>query len=97
MIINLAKYDIAIKPKDLLILPENNKGNILRGGFGNTFRKMVCVKDMNFDCKKCDVLSFCPYPIIFEPSPPENSTALSKNSDIPSPYFSQKKNQLVNF
>jgi hypothetical protein len=87
MILNLAKYDIAIKPKDLIILPENNKGNILRGGFGNTFKKMVCVKDLEFQCKNCELLTDCPYPVIFEPAPPTDSQVLSKNSDIPRPYI----------
>ncbi|MFN8672082.1 MAG: CRISPR system precrRNA processing endoribonuclease RAMP protein Cas6 [Candidatus Sericytochromatia bacterium] len=85
--ISLSKYEIIIKPRNNLVLPKENKGNTLRGGFGITFKKMVCVKDFNFKCKECDFFKNCPYPIIFEPSPPEDAEALSKNSDIPRPFI----------
>lgn len=86
MILEVAKYDLAIKPIDILILPETNKGNVLRGGFGNTFKQMVCVKNVDFPCKNCEVSDTCPYPIIFEPSPQTDLKSLSKNSDIPRPF-----------
>ena len=87
MSIILSKYDISIKPKDLLILPRDNKGNVLRGSFGNTFKRMTCVKNFDFKCKECELLDNCPYPIIFESSPPKDTEYLSKNSDIPRPFI----------
>ncbi|MFN8577117.1 MAG: CRISPR system precrRNA processing endoribonuclease RAMP protein Cas6 [Candidatus Sericytochromatia bacterium] len=86
MTLSLAKFDISIKPKELIVLPRENKGNILRGGFGHTFKNMICVKNFDFKCKECEFLNNCPYPTVFESSPPSNSEILSKNADIPRPF-----------
>lgn len=86
MIVEISKYDITIKPKSILELPPINKGNVLRGSFGSTFKSMVCTENIDTQCKKCNFSIDCPYPIIFEPSPPKDSNNLSKNSDIPRPF-----------
>lgn len=43
-----------------LRLPMHNKGTTLHGGFGNAFRKLVCV-DLSWQCAGCSLRYTCPY------------------------------------
>lgn len=81
----LAKFKIAIGVKDTLLLPEY-KGSTFRGGFGNTFRKIVCVNKDN-ECHSCLLRAKCIYSYIFETSPPMDADKLSKYTDIPRPFI----------
>ncbi len=77
---------LALKPQETLRLPAQNKGNTLRGAFGSSFRRLVCVPE----CRSAQAgpLAECyPYKLIFEPSPPHGSDRLSKNQDIPRPFI----------
>jgi hypothetical protein len=49
-----------------LYFPPYKSGNIVRGAFGNIFRKLVCIPTCR-DAKICDVRSTCPYARVFEP------------------------------
>ena len=49
-----------------LYFPPYKSGNIVRGAFGNIFRKLVCIPTCQ-DAKICDVRSTCPYARVFEP------------------------------
>jgi hypothetical protein len=78
-------FRFVIAPRDLLLVPALNKGNMLRGGFGHAFRRLCCVPQCK-DARSCPMGMSCPYKAIFEPSPPPEAEALSKNQDIPRPF-----------
>lgn len=48
-----------------MLLP-TNKASMLRGGFGNIFRKLNCINKSNKTCKGCPVKETCAYSYIFE-------------------------------
>ena len=75
-----------LTPASLLIVPALNKGNMLRGGFGNAFRRLCCIPQCR-DPRTCPIAASCPYKLIFEPSPPAGAGRLSKNQDIPRPFI----------
>jgi hypothetical protein len=87
---SLAKLRIGVLrfkliPVSLLIVPAENKGNMLRGGFGHAFRRLCCIPECR-DAHDCPIAETCPYKQIFEPSPPTGADRLSKNQDIPRPF-----------
>ena len=49
-----------------LYFPPYKSGNIVRGAFGDLFRKLVCVPSCH-DARTCDVRSTCAYARVFEP------------------------------
>jgi len=49
-----------------LYFPPYKSGNIVRGAFGDLFRKLVCIPGCH-DAKTCEVRSTCPYARVFEP------------------------------
>jgi hypothetical protein len=72
-------------PEAPLLLPAYNKGNVIRGGFGSTFRRIVC----HANCRApetCELRSVCPYTAVFHPFVPEGSEKISKNQDIVRPF-----------
>ena len=74
-----------LEPKAPLHMPACNKGNVIRGGFGSTFRRIVC----HANCREpetCDLRNVCPYTAVFQPFVPEGSEKISKNRDIPRPF-----------
>ena len=61
------------------------RGNVIRGGFGSTFRRIVC----HANCREpetCELRSVCPYTAVLQPFVPEGSEKISKNRDIPRPF-----------
>jgi hypothetical protein len=59
---------------------------MLRGAFGNSFRRLCCIPQCR-DVRSCPLAESCPYKQIFEPSPPPGAERLSKNQDIPRPFI----------
>ena len=49
-----------------LYFPPYKSGNIVRGAFGDRFRKVVCIPSCH-DAKTCEGRSTCPYARVFEP------------------------------
>ena len=49
-----------------LYFPPYKSGNIVRGAFGDLFRKLVCIPGCH-DAKTCEVRSTCSYARVFEP------------------------------
>ena len=49
-----------------LYFPVYKSGNIVRGAFGDIFRKLVCIPSCH-DAKTCDIRASCPYARVFEP------------------------------
>jgi len=74
-----------LEPKGTLQMPAYNKGNVIRGGFGSMFRRIVC----HGNCREpetCELRAVCPYTAVFNPFVPEGSEKISKNWDIPRPF-----------
>jgi hypothetical protein len=75
-----------LEPRAPLRMPAYNKGNVIRGGFGSTFRRIVC----HANCREpetCELRNVCPYTAVFNPFVPEGSEKLSLNRDIPRPFI----------
>lgn len=49
-----------------LYFPDYKSGNIVRGAFGDIFRKLVCIPSCR-EAKTCDIRAECPYARVFEP------------------------------
>jgi CRISPR-associated endoribonuclease Cas6 len=82
---SLHHFRFHLEPKAQLHMPAYNKGNVIRGGFGSTFRRIVC----HANCREpetCDLRFVCPYTAVFNPFVPEGSEKISKNRDIPRPF-----------
>jgi hypothetical protein len=74
-----------LRPERDLHLPARNKGTTLRGGFGNAFRKLVCV-DLRWECAECSLRFTCPYTKIFNPFLPPDAQQFRGNPNIPRPF-----------
>ena len=74
-----------LEPKAPLHMPAYNKGNVIRGGFGSTSRRIVCHANCR-EPESCELRSVCPYTAVFQPFVPEGSEKISKNRDIPRPF-----------
>lgn len=81
----LSKYKLILVAKETLYLPEY-KGATFRGGFGNTFKKVVCI-NKDKECKDCILKPKCIYSYIFETTPPVDTEKLRKSKDIPKPFI----------
>src|SRR3989442_14200299 len=68
-----------------LILPPENKGNVLRGAFGTVFKQLCCGTACS-RCSQSPMRDHCAYAAIFEPSPPPGSDRLRNLQDIPRPF-----------
>ncbi len=62
------------------------KGGVLRGGFGITFKRIVCIYPSLPPCRECSLLYRCPYPAVFETPPPPDSEVLRTHEAIPQPF-----------
>lgn len=82
---SLQHFRFHLEPKGTLQMPAYNKGNVIRGGFGSTFRRIVCHGNCR-DPETCDLRFVCPYTAVFNPFVPEGSEKISKNRDIPRPF-----------
>ena len=82
---SLQRFRFHLEPKAPLRMPAYNKGNVIRGGFGSTFRRIVC----HANCREpetCELRNVCPYTAVFQPFVPEDSEKISRNRDIPRPF-----------
>ncbi|HLJ28572.1 MAG TPA: CRISPR system precrRNA processing endoribonuclease RAMP protein Cas6 [Candidatus Angelobacter sp.] len=78
-------FRFTLVPRETLFVPAINKANMLRGAFGNAFRRLCCVPQCA-NAHACPLASSCAYKAIFEPSPPPDADRLSKNQDVPRPF-----------
>lgn len=87
MIIKYQKLDFVIRALEPIRLPPY-KGSAFRGGFGNAFKRVVCVF-RNKDCRDCPIVQECAYAYIFETPAPENSAVfnMDKYETIPHPFI----------
>jgi hypothetical protein len=68
-------------------MPAYNKDNVIRGGFGSTFRlsacdaqaeRIVCHGNCR-DPETCELRAVCPYIAVFQPFVPEGSEKICKD------------------
>jgi CRISPR-associated endoribonuclease Cas6 len=83
--LSLHHFRFHLEPKAPLHMPAYNKGNVIRGGFGSTFRRIVCHANCR-EPESCELRNVCPYTAVFQPFVPEGSEKISKNRDIPRPF-----------
>lgn len=81
----LHHFRFHLDPKAPLYMPAYNKGNVIRGGFGSTFRRIVCHTGCR-EPESCELKNMCPYTAVFHPFVPEDSEKISRNRDIPRPF-----------
>lgn len=86
MQLRVGLYDFTLQVLEPMTLPVD-KGAVLRGGFGLTFKRTVCVYPNLPPCNGCLLLQRCAYPPIFEPAPPPDAAVLRTHSDIPLPFL----------
>lgn len=82
--LTLSRYRLTLEAVETLHLPAF-KGSALRGGFGHTFKRLVCLQP--WQCGDyCQKGNECPHGYIFETKPPPGSQALSKNEYVARPF-----------
>jgi len=87
MRIKYQTLDFSIRALEPVRLPPY-KGSAFRGGFGNAFKRVVCVFRKK-DCRDCPIIKECAYAYIFETPAPENSAVFNMNKyeTIPHPFI----------
>ncbi len=80
----LARFKIFIKPLEEIVLPRY-KGSTFRGGFGNSFRRIVCL-NKKWNCPECILKEKCIYYYIFETPSSLNVSFPQKNSYMSHPF-----------
>ena len=83
--IKVGIFDLSIEAKETLILPAY-KGSTLRGGFGNAFKKIVCVQKER-DCSSCILKGQCIYSYVFETPPKPDTKVMRKYEYVPHPFI----------
>ena len=73
-----------LKALDPFVLPPY-KGSTLRGGFGSTFRRVVCVV-RDKECADCLLKGKCVYSYVFETPPPADTAIMRKYEAAPHPF-----------
>ncbi len=81
-----AAFRFEIEALAPLRLPPH-KGSTLRGGFGHVFKKTACAQPQLAECAPCLLRYTCPYPYLFESSPPPEAEVLRLNEDVPQPFI----------
>lgn len=83
--IKFSTFLFNIRPKEEIIL---NKfvGTTIRGGFGYSFKKVVCLFKEKTNCGDCVLSRDCAYSLIFESKLQKEQSSL-KTSEIPRPYI----------
>lgn len=81
----LARFRFTLNPLGEIILPAY-KGSTLRGGFGHSFKKVVCTL-RNKECADCILKSKCVYYYVFETPPPQDSKMLRLYPKVPHPFI----------
>jgi len=87
MIIPYQKYQFVLKALETIELPLY-KGSTFRGGFGNAFKKVVCVFRRK-QCSECLINRECAYSYIFETPQPGTASFFpnEKYEAVPHPFI----------
>lgn len=81
----LVHYRFILEALEPLHLPPY-KGSALRGGFGHTFKRLVCTHPLLCN-DACQLKNDCPYGYVFETSPPAEAEIFSRNQDVQRPFI----------
>lgn len=68
--LSFSHYRFSFKPQDFIQMPKYGKGNILRGAFGASLRRLICTMRSSpkpLECIECYFKENCPYTLIFSP------------------------------
>jgi hypothetical protein len=84
--LTLGRYQFGLILQEEVNLPPY-LGAMLRGGFGLTFKHLVCMQSHLKRCTDCVLLHTCAYPAVFEPMPPPDTQVLRTHARIPLPYL----------
>lgn len=79
-----AQFKFFLRASGNILLPPY-KGSTLRGAFGNTFKKVVCVTREKA-CQSCLLKHRCVYSYVFETPPPPDSSKMRKYPYAPHPF-----------
>src|SRR3990172_12425734 len=82
--LHFTKFILTVTARDSISLPPY-KGSTFRGGFGNAFKRIVCI-GRNKECETCLLKSRCIYVYIFETPPPDDTTIMRKYRTAPHPF-----------
>ena len=80
----LASFVFVLELIDTLRLPEY-KGATFRGGFGYSFKKVVCALRTK-ECPECLLREKCIYSYVFETPPPADTRMMRKYPSAPHPF-----------
>ncbi len=83
----VAKFRFTVSAKDHIRFPPY-KGAAFRGGFGYTFKRVVCVIKGKA-CDDCLLKQKCIYSYIFETPPPEDTEILRLYPKVPHPFVTE--------
>ncbi len=64
------QYRFILTPKATIQVSKYGKGNLIRGAFGSSLRRLLCIVQkggQNIDCPGCQIKERCPYALIFSP------------------------------
>jgi hypothetical protein len=78
-------FRLTLRADEILYLP-SYKGSALRGAFGHTLRRVICVSG-NADCRECPVTDSCIYPYIFETRSAPDDPFLRNRDRTANPYI----------
>ncbi len=65
--LKFAHYRCTLTPDNIIQMPAFNKGNILRGAFGSSLKRLVCINKIS-KCNDCSVKEKCAYSLVFNPT-----------------------------
>lgn len=82
--LRVARYRFTLRALEPLHLPPY-KGSALRGGFGQTLKRLTCFNP-SACATKCQLGNDCVYGYLFETAVPPEAEVLSKNESIPRPF-----------
>ena len=79
-------FRFKIRALDTVLFPVGKAGNVLRGAFGNIFRRLACIPGCS-DAKSCEIAGQCAYALTFEPRQQwSEASGPSGLSDWPRPF-----------
>lgn len=65
---SLSHYRFSLIPENTLQMPRYNKGKVLRGAFGSSLKRIVCIANKGGACPECPLKEKCAYALIFSPA-----------------------------
>ncbi|MBN1997822.1 CRISPR system precrRNA processing endoribonuclease RAMP protein Cas6 [candidate division KSB1 bacterium] len=84
MTLDVAKFGFVFTALEPILFP-SFKGSTIRGSFGHSFKKIVCVR-VDKDCKSCHLQQTCLYSYIFDTPVTQVNGLLQSVSNAPHPF-----------